>query len=325
MPITGQGWEFHILRVTEQKRGSETRTVGRYQVFHDGSPIAAITVDGVEVPLFGTVAESKGPGQNATPATSANPSRILSGRYPLMTSGGPNYVTNGFRDDLEIKPKMPGIELRKTGNRTAILIHPGKNEFLSSIGCINPCTSLPDASENIDYPGSRRRVVALIEDMKQFLGNVPAAGDVAILNAFTVIDGEPGAVHPSLAASLSAGDTVDGRVIAAQHDVGVKNAAVKISNLHPAMGSVIVAVAEVAKALGLPKPVITSGNDSGHKQGSLHFKNRALDFRGNNISIAQGKTFAGEVLKVVGSDYDVLFETFADKANNHLHVEFDPN
>ena len=86
--------------------------------------------------------------------------------------------------------KMPGVELRKTGNRTDIIIHPGKNAFLSSIGCINPCTSLPDADENIDYAGSRRRVIALIEDMKKFLGSVPTDGDVAILNAFAIIDGE---------------------------------------------------------------------------------------------------------------------------------------
>ena len=62
----------------------------------------------------------------------------------------------GFRKDLQIKAKMPVFELRKTGNRTYIIVHPGKNVFLSSIGCINPCTSLSDADQDIDYPGSRR-------------------------------------------------------------------------------------------------------------------------------------------------------------------------
>lgn len=327
MPITGQGWELHVQRVKEQTRGNKTRTVGTYQVFHDGTPAAAITVGGVQVPLSGTTAESKGPGQNDTPATNAKPSRIRPGRYPLKTSGGPTYVTNGFRGDLQIKPQMPGVELRKTGNRADIIIHPGKNEFLSSIGCINPCTSLPNADEKIDYSGSRRRVIAIIEDMKQFLGNVPTGGDVAILNAFAIIDGEPMAAG-SLVAALGDGSTIDGREVAKLHGVGVKSNAVNISNLHPAMGPVIAAVAEVAKALGLPKPVITSGNDSGHKQGSLHFKNRALDFRGNNIKVAQGKTLAAKVAVsgLVGKDYDVIFETFAgNPANNHLHVEFDPD
>jgi hypothetical protein len=327
MPITEQGWELHVQRVKEQTRGNKTRTVGTYQVFHDGKPAAAIAVGGVQVPLSGTTAESKGPGQNDTPATNANPSRILPGRYPLKTSGGPKYVTTGFRKDLQIKAQMPGIELRKTGNRTDIIVHPGQDAFLSSIGCINPCTSLADAAENIDYAGSRRRVIALIEDMKLFLGDVPAGGDVAILNAFVIIDGEPMA-GGSLLAALDTGSTIDGREVAKLHGVGVKSAAVNISNLHPAMGPVIAAVAEVAKALGLPKPVITSGNDSGHKQGSLHFKNRALDFRGNNITVAQGKNFAAKVAVsgLVGKDYDVLFETFAgNPANNHLHVEFDPD
>ena len=323
MPITEQGWEIHVQRLKEQARGNQTRTVGTYQVFHDGEPASAISVDGVAVPLFGTTAESKGPGQNDTPATVARPSRILR-RYPLKTSGGPTYVTTGFRQDLRIKPQMPGIELRRTGNRSAIIIHPGKGEFLSSIGCINPCTSLPDEDEDIDYAGSRRRVIALIEDMKRFLGTVSENGDVAIINAFAIIDGEPMATDVSLAA-LSDGGTIDGRALAALHGVGVKSDAVKISSLHPAMAPVIIAVAEAVKALGLPKPVITSGNDSSHKHGSLHFKNRALDFRANNISIAKGKTLAAEVAKIVGKDYDVLLETFAEAANNHLHVEFDPD
>jgi len=163
--------------------------------------------------------------------------------------------------------------------------------------------------------------------MKQFLGNVPTDGDVAILNAFVIIDGEPMA-GGSVMAALGDGSTIDGREIAKQHGVGVKSAAVKISNLHPAMGPVIAAVAQEAKALGLPTPVITSGNDSGHKQGSLHFKNRALDFRGNNITVEQGRALAAKVAVsgLVGKDYDVLFETFAgNPANNHLHVEFDPD
>ena len=32
MPITKQGWEFHVQRISEQSRGKKTRTVGTYQV-----------------------------------------------------------------------------------------------------------------------------------------------------------------------------------------------------------------------------------------------------------------------------------------------------
>ena len=188
MPIRGQGWELEVNRLCEQTNGSRTRTVGTYQVFHDG--VAAthrIRVDGVDVPLSGTTAESRGPSQNDRPATNANPSRILATSYRLATSGGPEYVTNDYRQDLTIAAPMPGIELLDTGNRFAILIHPGKHVFLSSIGCINPCTNLPDPEEIISYPGSRRRVIALIEDMKRFLGSIPAAGDSPIPGASLVI------------------------------------------------------------------------------------------------------------------------------------------
>ncbi len=163
--------------------------MGAYQVFHNGVPVThSISVDGVDTPLSGTTAESCGPSQNDVPATAANPSRIVAKSYRLATSGGPEYVTHGYRQDLQIGEPMPGIELLDTGNRFAILVHPGKNAFLSSIGCINPCTSLPNANEDISYPGSRRRVIALIEDMKQFLGNFPASGDQMINGAAMVID-----------------------------------------------------------------------------------------------------------------------------------------
>lgn len=151
-------------------------------------------------------------------------------------------------------------------------------------------------------------MIALIEDMKQFLGNVPPGGDAAILNAFAIVDDESVAAARVLTAALNTGGTIDGRAVAAQHGVGVKSSAVKISNLHPAMGPVIAAVAAVANAQGLPKPVITSGSDSGHKQGSLHFENRALDLRGNNITTSQGKALAADVAMLVGKDYDVLFD-----------------
>jgi hypothetical protein len=323
MPITGQGWELHIERIREQKRGSRRRTVGRYQVFHDGAAATGtISVDGFDVSLSGTAAESPGPGQNETPATASNPSRIRPGRYPLKTSGGPTYVTRGYREDLLPQAKMPGIELRKTGNRTDIIIHPGKNAFLSSIGCINPCTSLPNANEDISYPGSRRRVIALIEDMKRFLAEFPNGGDQPIINAAVIIDGDPTTLQ---AVSANAAGLVDGNAIAEANGVGVKNGA-NVSTLHPKMEAVIVAVAEVAADLGLPTPVITSGNDSSHGQGSLHFVNRALDFRGNNISITKGGQFKQRVALALGGEYDVLFEVFpGNPSNNHLHVEFDPD
>ena len=193
LPVTGQGWEIHIKREATQTRAGRTRTVGHYQVYHDGEPQVSFRLGDRDVPLSGTTAEQKGPGQNETPATSANPTRIREGTYPLGTQGGQHYVTFNYRPepDLVAYP-LPGIELGKTGNRTEILIHPGKNEFISSIGCINLCTSLPNAAEDISFPGSRRRVIALIEDMKAwYKDRFPTGGNAPIPDARVVIDGEP--------------------------------------------------------------------------------------------------------------------------------------
>ncbi len=189
-------WEIRIERKLEQTHGKK-RTVGTYQVFHDGQKATGtVRVDGQEVPLFGTTAEAGGPSQNAKTAEEGFPTRVVAKTYPMQTSGGPTYVTHGYRQDETIAEKMPGLELTNTGRRSAILIHPGKDEFRSSIGCINLCTHLNTPQEIISYKGSRRRVIALIEDMKQFLGNLPAAGDKPIPNAFVVI-GENALAKPA--------------------------------------------------------------------------------------------------------------------------------
>ncbi len=120
--------------------------------------------------------------------------------------------------------------------------------------------------------------------------------------------------------------TINGNDVAAANGVSVKNASVRLTNLDASMGPVISAVAQAARRLGLPTPVITSGNDSSHMNGSLHYENQALDFRGNNITDAQGRALEREVRAMLGSQYDVHFEIFNDRpSNDHLHVEFDPN
>jgi hypothetical protein len=180
MPIQGTGWEMHIVRKSEQARGSRRRTVGTYKVFHDGQPVSG---------LSGTVAETRGPGDNSTPD---NNRRVEEGRYPISTQDGENYVTIGYTSNLNHTAlPRPGIELNQTGQRTEILIHPGRG-FLSSVGCINPCTKLPNAEEDIAFVGSRTRVIAIIDDLKAFLGNsFPTRNGRRIGNAFIVIEGEP--------------------------------------------------------------------------------------------------------------------------------------
>lgn len=127
-------------------------------------------------------------------------------------------------------------------------------------------------------------------------------------------------------ASQPANGRINGNTVARENGVIVKDNGVKISRLDANMAPVISAVAQAARTLGLPTPVITSGNDKAHKNGSLHYSDKALDFRGNNITNAQGIAFQNEVRRILGNRYDVGFEIFPkNPTNDHLHVEYDPN
>ena len=61
--------------------------------------------------------------------------------------------------------------------------------------------------------------------------------------------------------------------------------------------------------------VITHTFDGTHKEGSLHFKNRAFDMlppkREKALILSQAKT-------MMGPDWDIIDET------DHIHVEYDP-
>jgi hypothetical protein len=182
--ILREGWELLIKRRLEQTRGKKVRTVGTYEVYHDG-------VLRTDLSLQGQMAESRGPGANRP---RGNGKRIEEGRYALATQGtsATKYHTFDYSssDKKTAKPK-PAFEITVPGPRTGILIHPGVG-FLASIGCLNPCLNLPDASEDIDYVGSRKRVIALIDDMATFVGrDFPTSGERHIPRAFAVIDGEP--------------------------------------------------------------------------------------------------------------------------------------
>jgi murein DD-endopeptidase MepM/ murein hydrolase activator NlpD len=196
-------WEIRIERRLEQRYGGRTRTVGTYQVYHDDVPVTAtVRVEGKDVHLFGTTAEAAGPSQNDRTAEEGFPTRIVARTYPMQTSGGPTYVTDGYRADEIIRKKMPGLELSDTGRRDSILIHPGKDEFRSTVGCINLCTHLNTPDEIINYKGSRRRVIALIEDMKAFLGGLPGP-DRPIPGAYVTISETALADPQTLAANLT--------------------------------------------------------------------------------------------------------------------------
>ncbi|ENN86411.1 hypothetical protein RHSP_79188 [Rhizobium freirei PRF 81] len=180
MPITGRGWELFIQRTSAQDRRGRKRTIGSYQVFHDGAAVAE---------LSGTAVETKGPGDNKV---QGNGRRIEAGIYPIGTHDGLHYVTIGYlvSADPDQTPK-PGFEVLHAGNRTEILVHPGHG-FLASVGCINLTGQLRSADVDIPFIDSRDRVIAAINDLKTFCGSqFPHHNGQPVSNAFVVIDGEP--------------------------------------------------------------------------------------------------------------------------------------
>jgi len=184
MPISGQGWEFHVVRLGLHKSGRQVRTYGEYQVYLNGQKIDT---------LSGHVCECTGPGD----LVSESGNRVKQGRYPLSTQFH-KYVTIGYSEDLHTpgKKPMPAILLEGTEPRDGILIHPAHPPpawklYISSIGCLNPTDPL-DPAERMDFWDSRRRVIALIDDLRRF---APAAfqhnRNTPIPGAWAVIDREP--------------------------------------------------------------------------------------------------------------------------------------
>ncbi len=115
---------------------------------------------------------------------------------------------------------------------------------------------------------------------------------------------------------------VDGRPLARSLGVDIKPGA-NISSLTAPMVPAVKAVASSARDLHLPQTTITSGNDSHqHKRGGAHYRDAAVDFRGNNITAAQGQDWSSHVSGALGPKYYVNFETFPlSPDRNHLHVQ----
>ena len=63
---------------------------------------------------------------------------------------------------------------------------------------------------------------------------------------------------------------------------------------------------------------VTSANDSKHMEGSLHFEDRALDFRVWGVDKEQRTEIVEYLRYILSDDYDILDE------DDHIHLEYDP-
>lgn len=97
---------------------------------------------------------------------------------------------------------------------------------------------------------------------------------------------------------------------------------VKINGAHfyPEMIAVINAFRATSPQFSDGVMWITSANDSKHKDGSLHYKNRAFDIRIFNVIGGHPVTrvWCEKARLILGINYDIILET------DHIHVEYDP-
>lgn len=157
--IPATGWTLLVQRLrTERRTGKNfSRTVGTYQVFRDGQPVST---------LKGSTVEREGPGDNG-PVGKEDHRCIEAGTYPLRMHDTENYSTDNYETDGE-HPR-PAILLGDTSARSGILIHPASG-YGSTIGCINPGDTLSGPNSNLDLLDSTRRVIDLINDLKNYIG-----------------------------------------------------------------------------------------------------------------------------------------------------------
>jgi len=94
---------------------------------------------------------------------------------------------------------------------------------------------------------------------------------------------------------------------------------VSVSGLRPEILLAWDIADQVYEDYGVDECWLTSGQDSRHKWGSLHFVGLAIDLRTRNIP---DNTLKGSITimtrKHLGKQYDVVLES------DHLHIEFQP-
>ncbi len=205
--VAANSWTFRVQRLREEKRPGEgfKRTVGTYQVYHNG-----VAVEG----LSGMTVERQGPGDN-TMVGKREHRCIAAGSYPLNGHRTVNFRTVGYKTS-GAHPR-PAIEVGDTDKREGILIHPADG-YASTIGCINLSGPLTDADSDIEFSDSFRRVVDVIDDLTRFHGGVIPAGDAEPIANSSLIVEEPGEAHVA-------------------HDIGMMAAALAAAPAIAAMGA----------------------------------------------------------------------------------------
>lgn len=99
-------------------------------------------------------------------------------------------------------------------------------------------------------------------------------------------------------------------------------AGVKLASLTPQILLAVQAAEHIWWNAGQTTLVITSANDSQHKNGSFHFQGRAVDFRIQTMPRKLRDQATRQLREALGSQFDVLHED-PDGPNAHIHVEWE--
>ncbi len=99
-------------------------------------------------------------------------------------------------------------------------------------------------------------------------------------------------------------------------------AGVRLDMLQPQIVLAAVIVNEIYAAHET-ECIITSCNDSVHKDDSLHYSGNAIDVRTKNV-MGDKNALRNEIASAVGADFDVILESLGEN-NEHLHIEYDPD
>jgi hypothetical protein len=150
-----------------------------YQAYFNGQTLS----------ISGMTAKCQLPGDNGISGKQLH-NCISAGTYPLSTHAGATgkYSTTRYSTAQSVGARpYPAIRVENTGQRDGILIHCAKG-YLWSIGCINLGSQLNNAGDNTDFDDSRKRVIALIDSMRNALGTAfPRSDNEEIPGARLVI------------------------------------------------------------------------------------------------------------------------------------------
>lgn len=205
------------------------------------------------------------------------------------------------------------------------LIQPLYDEMRRS-GEVGPLPHLANVALSPQQREARNEAISIIlerlidDDRAQFIeqNGLDRPIDAVEVSVPAQLSGGPGSSRgnfPEVMPGLARG--------AALAESGIRlKATADVDDLHPQMVAALPAIRTTADRLGLGTPVVTSGNDSRHIDGSRHYRDEAVDLRANTMSVGQGRRWAADLQSELGSGYTVLYEYDPqDPQNRHLHVQ----